>query len=229
MPVDVDLGHAHRVGDGAEAPNRLDRAAKIVGLDRARLREPLAEPAERLLVEARHRRAAELIVDHQPDGIRADVDDGVRRPFHPVRPLGIEVERAFRFAFRAAVVFGIALSSVLRDHGRDQRVWLDDVGPTLPAPSKWTKEKRYSWPRIQPSDSNFSTDNGSRRSSIHDFYHAQKTHGGVERIFPALERSKPHFDCVARSVAELYAVFGTARGQRRACRTPVVLPVCWRR
>ena len=58
---------------------RVDRAAERRLLDRAGLREPLAEAAQQFLVEARQRRAAELVVDDQAHRIRADVDDAVRR------------------------------------------------------------------------------------------------------------------------------------------------------
>jgi hypothetical protein len=75
----VEAGDPHGIGDGPEAPHRLDRAAEVFRLDGARLRQPIAETAQRLLVEARHGRAAELVVDHDTDGIGADVDDPVRR------------------------------------------------------------------------------------------------------------------------------------------------------
>jgi hypothetical protein len=54
----IDLYHAHRVGDGAKPPHRLDRAAKPLRPDHAGLREAFAEATQRLLVEARHRRRA---------------------------------------------------------------------------------------------------------------------------------------------------------------------------
>ena len=55
---DVELADMHRLGDRREAARRLDGAAEIVGLDAAGLGEAFAEPAQRLLVEARQRRAA---------------------------------------------------------------------------------------------------------------------------------------------------------------------------
>ena len=57
----------------------LDRAAETVRGDRAGLGEPLAEAAEGLLVEARQRRAAELVIDDEAHRIRADVDDRIGR------------------------------------------------------------------------------------------------------------------------------------------------------
>ncbi|MGA2044901.1 MAG: hypothetical protein ABSG83_16200, partial [Roseiarcus sp.] len=62
----IDPGHAHRIGDRAKPPHRLDRAPKPLGRDRAGLREAFAQPAQRLLIEARQRRAAELLIDDEP-------------------------------------------------------------------------------------------------------------------------------------------------------------------
>ena len=91
---DVEFRDAHRVGDRAKPAQRLDGAAKSVRRDRAGLCEPFAEPAERFFVEARQRRARELVIDDQPHRIRADVDDRVMRLAPAAKSLGIDVERA---------------------------------------------------------------------------------------------------------------------------------------
>ena len=43
------------------------------------LREPFAEAAQRLFVEAWQWRAAKLVVDHDAHRVRPDVDDGIGR------------------------------------------------------------------------------------------------------------------------------------------------------
>ena len=73
----VDPADAHGVGDGAKSPDGLDRPTKMVRRDCAGLSQPLGETAKRFFVEARHRRTAELVVDHKPDRVRADVDDRI--------------------------------------------------------------------------------------------------------------------------------------------------------
>ena len=93
-PGGVDFGYAHGVGNGPESPDRLNGAAKPVRRDGAGLGEPVAEPAKRFLVEARHRRPAELVIDHEPDRIRADIDNRIGRPGRALGALGIEIERA---------------------------------------------------------------------------------------------------------------------------------------
>ncbi len=92
----VELRHAHRLGDGAEAARGLDRATEAVRRDGAGLGQTLRKPREGFFVEARQWRAAELVVDHQPHRIRADVDDGVVRPLGAHDARGIEFERPMR-------------------------------------------------------------------------------------------------------------------------------------
>ena len=53
--------------------------------------EPGAEPAQRLLVEPRERRAAEPVVDDEPDRVGADVDDREGRPIVGCDALGEEL------------------------------------------------------------------------------------------------------------------------------------------
>ncbi len=57
---------------------------------------PSARRAERFFIEARHRRAAKLIVDHEPDRVRADVDDRVRASVGLSRALGVKLKRPRR-------------------------------------------------------------------------------------------------------------------------------------
>ena len=103
----VEAGHAHGVGDGAKPAHRLDRAPEALGGDLAGLRQPLAEPAQRLLVEARQGRAAELVVDDEADRVRADVDHAVGSAIGAGRARsGIELERA-----RAGRVRALALAA----------------------------------------------------------------------------------------------------------------------
>ena len=89
----VQPGDAHRVGDGAKPPGRLDGSPKSVGRDRPRLRQALGQPAQRLFVEARHRSAAELVVDDEPHRVRSDVDDRIMGPLRADDARGIEIER----------------------------------------------------------------------------------------------------------------------------------------
>ncbi|GLS18568.1 hypothetical protein GCM10007874_15850 [Labrys miyagiensis] len=65
----VETGHAHGVGDGAEASYGLDRTAKTIPRNHARLGKPLSKAAERLFVEARQGCATELIINDQADRI----------------------------------------------------------------------------------------------------------------------------------------------------------------
>ena len=93
-PCYVDLGHTHGVRNRAKPSHRLDCAAKPVRGDGAGLRESVAEPAQRLLIETRQRRAPVLIVDNEPHGIGADVDDRVRRALGAAGALGVEIQGA---------------------------------------------------------------------------------------------------------------------------------------
>ena len=94
----VDSADPHGVGDGAKAPHGLDRATKMVRRDRAGLGQPFGESGERFFVEARHRRPAELVIDQEPDRVRADVDDRVGRPVGALGALGVELERPQRLS-----------------------------------------------------------------------------------------------------------------------------------
>ena len=87
---------AHRIGDGAKPAHRLDGSPKAFGRDGARRSQPFAEPQKRLFVETGHRRAAELVVDHEPNRIRPDVDDRIRRTLGAPDALGIEIEQPRR-------------------------------------------------------------------------------------------------------------------------------------
>ena len=89
----VDPAHAHGVRDGAEAAGGLDRAAEPFRRELARAVEALAEAAERLLVEARERGPAQLVVDDEPDRVGADVDHRVVGALRAGGALGVELER----------------------------------------------------------------------------------------------------------------------------------------
>ena len=107
-----DPANVHRIGDSAEPAHRLDRAPEALGGELARLIEPGAQPAQRLLVEPRERRAAEPVVDDEPDRVGADVHDSeVRAPIAP-RPLGIEHQRAVWPARNAVPAHRSALCSL---------------------------------------------------------------------------------------------------------------------
>ena len=73
----VDSADPHGLGNGAKSPHRLDRPTKMVRRDCAGFRQPFRESGKRFFIEARHRRAAELVIDQEPDRVRADVDDRV--------------------------------------------------------------------------------------------------------------------------------------------------------
>jgi len=92
----VDRAYAHRIGNGAKPAHRLNGLPKAFGRNGARLRQPLAQPQQRFFVEMRHRRAAKLVVDHEPDRIGSDVDDRIGRPRRAPDALGIKLERPFR-------------------------------------------------------------------------------------------------------------------------------------
>ena len=92
----VNSADAHRLGDGAKSPHGLDGATKVVGRDGAGLGKPFGESGKRLFVEAGHRRAAELVIDQEPDRVRADVDDRIGAVVRSARTFGVEVERPQR-------------------------------------------------------------------------------------------------------------------------------------
>ena len=75
----------------ASTVRRKPSAAMLAGL-----RQPLAEPAQGLLVEARQRCPAELVVDDEADRVRADVDHAVRAPVAADSPGRIERQRPCR-------------------------------------------------------------------------------------------------------------------------------------
>jgi hypothetical protein len=92
----VDSADAHGFGDGAKSPYSLNRSTKVVGRDFSALCQAFCKSGERLFIEARHRRAAESVIDHKPDRIRADVDDRVRASVGTLGALGVELERPQR-------------------------------------------------------------------------------------------------------------------------------------
>ena len=92
----VDSSDAHGVGDGAKSPHGLDRSTKMVRRDCAGLGQSFGETGKRFFIEARHRRPAELVIDQEPDRVRADVDDRIGRPVGPLGALGVELKRPQR-------------------------------------------------------------------------------------------------------------------------------------
>ena len=117
----VDSGYAHGLGDGAKPPRGLDGPAKAVGRDGAGFGEPFREAAQRFLVEARHRRPAELVIDHEPDRVRADVDDRVGRPFVPLGALRLRSSGRAAASELSALPLAIALPprAILSREARD--------------------------------------------------------------------------------------------------------------
>ena len=88
----VDARGLHRRGHGLEPAHRLDRAPRPFGRKLAGLVQPFRQPAQGLLVEARERCPAQLVVDHEPDRVRADVDDGIMLLLAPEHPLRHELQ-----------------------------------------------------------------------------------------------------------------------------------------
>ena len=114
----VDPAYAHRIGNGAKPAHRLNGLPKAFGRNGARLRQPLAQPQQRFFVEARHRRAAKLVIDHEPDRIGSDIDDRIGRPRRARNALGIELERSLCGFAGSGVFVVIALlrrNPIMRD------------------------------------------------------------------------------------------------------------------
>ena len=86
----LDLAGPQGLGDMGEAPQRMQRAVHLGPAEPAGRGQALAERAQRFLVEQRDRRPAQPLVDHEPDRVRADVDDArtgpADRPPRGVRP-----------------------------------------------------------------------------------------------------------------------------------------------
>ena len=120
---------AHGLGDGAKSPHGLDCATKMVRRDCAGLSQSLGESSERFLVEARHRRTAELVIDQQPDRVRADVDDRVGASIDPLGALDVEPKRPQRLFRRVNACLRhrvFSASSLSQANG--------DGPPTVPCP-----------------------------------------------------------------------------------------------
>ena len=75
-----DAPHVQDVAQRAEASQRVERRLDGVGGQQpGRLNLP-SEAGEHFLIEDRRRRARQAFVDDEADRVRADVDDGNRRP-----------------------------------------------------------------------------------------------------------------------------------------------------
>ena len=72
---DLDMRNAELIDQRAKAPKRPQRPLHRVGRELAGGGQRTAETAQHLLVEQRRRRPAGILVDDQPDGVRADIDD----------------------------------------------------------------------------------------------------------------------------------------------------------
>ena len=75
-----ELRNLHAVAQGAKAPQRAERLLDRVGGEQPGGLHLASEPRQDLLVEDRGRAAGEALVDHEAHRVRADVDDGDRRP-----------------------------------------------------------------------------------------------------------------------------------------------------
>src|SRR6202046_2300767 len=114
----VDSNNPHGLGNSAKSAHSLYRATKMVRRDCAGLGEPFGEAAKRFFIEARHRRPAELVIDQEPDRVRADVDDRIGRPVDPLCARGVELKRRRPFR-RLNASFSHRSSSTPRAyHGR---------------------------------------------------------------------------------------------------------------
>ena len=92
----VDPADPHGVCDGAKPPHGLDRPTKMVGRNFAALSQAFSETGERFFIEARHRRPTELVIDQEPDRVRADIDDRIGTPVGAPHAHGVELERPQR-------------------------------------------------------------------------------------------------------------------------------------
>ncbi len=75
-----ELRNLHPIAERAEAPQGGKRLVHGVGGQQSGRLHLAPEPAQHLLVEDRGRAAGEAFVHDQAHGVRADVDDGDRRP-----------------------------------------------------------------------------------------------------------------------------------------------------
>ena len=73
------LSDVHALAQRAKTPQRSQRLLDRIGRQQAGGLHLAAEAGEHLLVENRRRAAREAFVDHEPHGVRADVDDRDRR------------------------------------------------------------------------------------------------------------------------------------------------------
>ena len=71
----LDMRDAELIDQRAKPPERAQRPLDRVGRELAGGGDRAAEPAQHLLVEQRRRRPAGILVDDQPDRVRADIDD----------------------------------------------------------------------------------------------------------------------------------------------------------
>ena len=143
----IDSAHPHRLGNSAKSPHSLDCATKMVGSDFAGFRKSFRKSSERLFIEARHRRTAELVIDQEPDRVRADVDDCVRASVDLPGALGVELERPQRLLRRVRASPGHRVfsppSSLSQANGGGP--------PTVPCPRPLRLERgRLSQPSAAP-------------------------------------------------------------------------------
>jgi hypothetical protein len=68
----------------------------MIGRNFATLSQTFRETGERFLIEARHRRPAELVIDEEPDRVGANVDDRVGPSVDLLGALGVELARPQR-------------------------------------------------------------------------------------------------------------------------------------
>lgn len=73
---DVQHGHRHGPSQTDEASQAGQGLAAALGVQAPRSAQALAQSADGLLVEDGHRRAGQAVIDHQPDRVGPDVDDG---------------------------------------------------------------------------------------------------------------------------------------------------------
>ena len=75
-----DPAHMQGVAQRAEALERVERGVDGVRRQQAGRLHLAAEAGQHLFVEDRRRRARQPFVDDEADRVRADIDDGDRRP-----------------------------------------------------------------------------------------------------------------------------------------------------
>jgi hypothetical protein len=141
----VDSADAHGVGDGAKPSDGLDGAPKAVGGDDAGLGQSVCEAEEGLFIEARHWRPAELVIDQEPDRVRANVDNCVGRTIGPRGAPGIELERPRRRLrlLSASLAHRVSSRCELHGEGRASVTSLSFLQPLSPSSS--TTRFRNRW------------------------------------------------------------------------------------